>query len=118
MKPLASYLKRTTVLRGVTLWRIGDKSDSLYIVESGVLRATYRFPSGSFSESMVSGTLAGEMSFLSDTPRNTEVIVEKQAVVWKLTREEMQRLEKENPDFAKVFVRLVLKGSFPMHKLC
>jgi SulP family sulfate permease len=46
----------------------------------------------------------------SDNPRNTEVIVEKQAIVWKLTREEMVRLEKENPEFAKYFVKLVLKG--------
>jgi len=111
MKPLASYLTRATIPPRVTLWRMGDKSDALYIIESGVLRATYRFPSGSFSESMVSGTLAGELSFLSDTPRNTEVVVEKEAVVWKLTREEMGRLERDNPDFAKVFVRLVLKAA-------
>jgi sulfate permease, SulP family len=110
MNPLGSYLTRVTIPRGVTIWRIGDPADSLYIIESGVLRATYRFPAGSFSESMVSGTLAGELSFMSDTPRNTEVVVEKQAVVWKLTREEMLRLERERPEFAKTFVRLVLKG--------
>jgi SulP family sulfate permease len=111
MKPLAPYLTRVTIPRGVHLWRLGDEPDTLYIIESGVLRATYHFPSGSFSETMVSGTLAGELSFLSETPRNTEAVVEKLAVVWKLTREEMYRLEREQPDFAKVFVRLVLKGT-------
>lgn len=59
---------------------------------------------------MVSGTLAGELSFLSETKRNTEVVVEKDAVVWRLSREDMGRLERENPEFAKFFVRLVLKG--------
>jgi len=115
MKPLAPYLKRSIIPRGITLWRVRDKSDTMYIIESGVLRATYRYPSGSFTESMVSGTLAGELSFLGDNPRNTEVIVEKQAVVWKLTRDEMSRLEKEDPEFAKFFVKLVLKAANAEH---
>ncbi|KAJ2977836.1 hypothetical protein NUW54_g11369 [Trametes sanguinea] len=41
--PLIPYLKRMSVPAGTALWHQGDAPDGLYIVESGILRATYRF---------------------------------------------------------------------------
>ncbi|KAF9788413.1 sulfate transporter family-domain-containing protein [Thelephora terrestris] len=108
-KPLVNYLERQTLPEGHVLFKQGDVSDALYIIESGVLRALYRFAehSPTIEESMVPGTLAGELTGLSGLERNATVLVERDAVVWKLSREKLKVLEREQPDLARVFTRLI-----------
>ncbi|KAJ7577964.1 sulfate transporter family-domain-containing protein [Mycena floridula] len=112
-RPMASYLERMSLPQGHVLWNQGDPSDGLYIIESGVLRASYKFAphTPSIEESMVPGTLAGELSALSNLPRNATAIVERPAVVWKLSMENLRKLEAEEPALAKVFLQLVLKAA-------
>ena len=101
---------------GTVLWKQGDPPDGLYIVESGILRATYRFeePTPPMDESMVPGTIAGELSTLSGLARNATCIVERQAVLWKLSTDALARLERERPELARAFTRLILKGEWPL----
>ena len=109
--PLKSYLERLMVGPGHVLWRQGDASDGLYIVESGVLRATYAFAehTQNMEETMFAGTIAGELSALSDLPRNATVLVERPAVLWKLSSENLTRLRLQEPELATAFTVLVLK---------
>jgi len=58
---------------------------------------------------MVSGTLAGEISGLSNMPRNATVVAEKFSVLWKLTNESWATFKREQPALALRFVELVLK---------
>ncbi|KAK2462413.1 hypothetical protein APHAL10511_005719 [Amanita phalloides] len=111
--PLKAYLDRLALPLGHVLWRQGDVSDGLYIVESGVLRATYAFAehTQNIEESMFAGTLAGELSALSDLPRNATAVVERPAVLWKLSSENLRRLRMEQSDLATVFTHLVLKSA-------
>jgi len=111
--PLAPYLERMTVPQGLKLWNQGDESDALYIIESGVLRASYKFAEHIpiIEESMVAGTLAGELSGLSGLERNATVVVERQAVLWKLSRENLKLLGKQNPELAQTFTRLVMRAA-------
>ncbi|KAI0933274.1 hypothetical protein AcV7_004789 [Taiwanofungus camphoratus] len=111
--PLMSHLERVSAPEGAVLWHQGDEPDGLYIVESGVLRAVYRFNEYTppTEESMVPGTLAGELSALSGLARNATCVVERQAVLWKLSTESMHRLERECPELAREFTRLVLKAA-------
>ncbi|KAG2739962.1 hypothetical protein P692DRAFT_20851426 [Suillus brevipes Sb2] len=71
-KEIAPYFERFTFPDGFVLWETNDTPDGLYIIESGILRASYKFAEHSpvIDESMVSGTLAGELSALSGMPRN------------------------------------------------
>ncbi|KAG2346177.1 hypothetical protein BDR05DRAFT_974653 [Suillus weaverae] len=112
-KQIAPYFERFTFSDGFVLWENNDTPDGLYIIESGILRASYKFAEHSpvIEESMVSGTLAGELSALSGMPRNARVVVEQQAVLWKLSLENMRRLEAERPHLAQIFVQLVLKAA-------
>lgn len=112
LRPLIPYLERSSVPEGFTLWEQNDPSDGLYIIESGVLRASYKFADYTprVEESMVPGTLAGELSALAGLPRNATVVVERQAVLWKLSIANMRRLEVDNPALGRTFVQLVLKG--------
>ncbi|KAJ7186860.1 sulfate transporter family-domain-containing protein [Mycena filopes] len=113
-KPLLSYLQRMSVPDGQILWRQNDDpADGLYIIESGVLRASYKFSdhSESIEESMVAGTLAGELSALANLPRNASVVVEHPAVLWKLSLDALRRLQDEEPVLARKFTQLVLKAA-------
>lgn len=96
---------------GHVLWQQDDEPDGLYIIEAGILRAIYHFsdPARSIEESMVPGTLAGELSALSGLPRNATTVVEQPAVVWRLSIDAMRRMEKEEPELAREFLGLVLK---------
>lgn len=97
---------------GLVLFHQGDAPNGLYIVQSGILRATYDFAqyTSPIEESMVPGTIAGELSMLSELPRNATVVVERQAVLWKLSREALSLLQEEQPELARAFVQLVLKS--------
>ncbi|KIN96770.1 hypothetical protein M404DRAFT_16850 [Pisolithus tinctorius Marx 270] len=110
---LSTYFTRLSLPSGHVLWDVGDTPDGLYIIQSGVLRASYRFGSHTriIGESMVSGALAGELSGLSGLPRNARVAVEREAVVWWLGREALRRLEREDAGLAWTFVRMVLKAA-------
>ncbi|KAH9943577.1 sulfate transporter family-domain-containing protein [Amylocystis lapponica] len=111
--PLIAYLERVSVPEGAVLWHQDDQPDGLYLVESGVLRAVYKFHEHTppMEESMVAGTLAGELSALSGLSRNATCIVERQAVLWKLSTDNLRRLEAEQPQLAREFTRLVLKAA-------
>ena len=110
--PLVPYLTRISVPEGTILWEQDTPPDGLYIVESGILHATYRFadPTPPMVESMVPGTIAGELSTLSGLERNATCVVERPAVLWKLSSENLARLEREEPELSRAFTRLILKG--------
>jgi sulfate permease, SulP family len=95
------------------LWKQGDAADGLYVIGAGVLRATYRFAAHTpvTEESMVPGTLAGELSGLAGLARNATVVAERPAVLWRLGADALRRLEMERPELARTFTALVLKGA-------
>ncbi|KAF8882992.1 sulfate transporter family-domain-containing protein [Infundibulicybe gibba] len=112
-RPLETYLQRMSVPAGMVMWTQGEPSDGLYIIQSGVLRAQYRFSeyTPNIEESMVAGTVAGELSALSGLPRNATVIVEHPAVLWKLTLEKLRQLNTDEPELSRTFQQLVLKAA-------
>lgn len=112
-RPLTSYLERLVLPEGYILWTQGDDPDGLYIIESGVLRAVYHFAEHTpdTEESMVAGTVAGELSALSESPRNATCVVERLAVVWKLNIASLRTMEVDHPELARAFTRLALKGA-------
>ncbi|EKM51192.1 uncharacterized protein PHACADRAFT_263202 [Phanerochaete carnosa HHB-10118-sp] len=111
--PLGAYLERMTLPEGFVLWTQDDASDGLYLIESGVLRAVYHLAAHTpdTEESMVAGTLAGELSALSESTRNATCVVERPAVVWKLSIESLRRMETEHAEMAKTLVKLILKAA-------
>ncbi|KAG6876042.1 hypothetical protein C0993_005996 [Termitomyces sp. T159_Od127] len=112
LRAMGAYLERVALPADTVLWAQGDAPDGLYVVEAGVLRASYRFAEHveCVQESMVPGTVAGELSALSGLPRNATVTVERAATLWRMSVQGMERLEREEPVLARAFVRLVLRG--------
>ncbi|KAF8321334.1 hypothetical protein DL93DRAFT_2052151 [Clavulina sp. PMI_390] len=110
---IVPYFKAQALAEGEVVYRQGDKPDGLYLVESGVLKCTYAFADHvpDVVESCVAGTLSGELTALAGEPRNATVVAERQSILWKMTTAELARLEKDNPEDANLFVKLVLKTS-------
>ncbi|KAI0260384.1 sulfate transporter family-domain-containing protein [Gloeopeniophorella convolvens] len=110
---LAPYFEREAVPVGHVLWQQGESADGLCVVGAGVLRATYRFTAHGpmVEESMVPGTLSGELSGLAGLPRNSTVTAESPAVLWHLRAEALRRLETERPELSRIFTTLVLKAA-------
>jgi sulfate permease, SulP family len=109
---ISKYLESETAAAGTVLWRQDEQPSGIYVIESGVLRALYAFakPIRQFEESMVAGTLAGELSTLAEAPRNATVTVEHgPAALWKLSGANLRKLQTEEPEFARVFIQLVFE---------
>ncbi|KAK9455497.1 sulfate transporter family-domain-containing protein [Dipodascopsis uninucleata] len=85
-EPLCDSFRREQHLKGTKLYDQNAEADGFYVVESGILKAEYHLESGYLSEAIVAGTTAGELPFFSDTQRTASLIVERDAVVWRLTR--------------------------------
>ncbi|EGG02270.1 uncharacterized protein MELLADRAFT_117613 [Melampsora larici-populina 98AG31] len=89
-KIIAPYFKRIEMRKGEVLWEIGSNPDCFYLIETGILRATYgQWPTlkTEIEESMLPGTIAGDHTFLSILPRNTKVMVESEVIVlWEMRK--------------------------------
>lgn len=117
---IAPYFKAQIVSENETVYRQGEQADGLYLIESGVLRATYTFADHvpDVVESCVAGTLSGELTALASEPRNATVVAERQSVLWKISIDDLSRLEKERPDDANLFIKLVLKSMYEYFVAC
>lgn len=109
---LAPYFARQTLPSGSVLWHQGDAADGLYLIQEGSLRATYAYDNHTrlVMETMVAGTIAGDLSTLSDTRRNATVVAERECVVWKMDRGGLERLGRDKQEVGRAFTKIVLKG--------
>ncbi|KAK4111977.1 hypothetical protein N656DRAFT_710560 [Canariomyces notabilis] len=103
------YFQRREYAAGTVLFRRGERAESFYLLESGILRAEYDLPQGWLLESIVAGTTCGELPFFSETNRTATCVVERDCVVWLMDKENWERLQKEEPDVAQELLRISLK---------
>ncbi|KAH9456782.1 hypothetical protein Pst134EB_012981 [Puccinia striiformis f. sp. tritici] len=100
---IAPYFQRVEYKREMPIWKIGAKADCFYLIQSGILKASYAWPSllplkndgtvnvqeerkNQIEESMLPGTVAGDHTFLAHLNRNTHVTAETDTVLWKMDR--------------------------------
>jgi SulP family sulfate permease len=109
---LASYFRPMHAAEGETLWEQGDESDSLYLIEAGILNVRYDFEEGfELNERVLAGTLAGELTFLSCEPRNTTAHVELDCTLHRIDRASMKELEQKSPAVFGAFVQMLLRAT-------
>ncbi|CAG8512283.1 17103_t:CDS:10 [Cetraspora pellucida] len=115
---IAPYFHEVKVPSGASLWSQGDKPDCLYLVERGILRATWRATEGDPSrpvETILPGTMAGEIGFFTDRKRDATLIAENDCTLWKMEKSDFDKLLEKDPDAANYFMRLAL--NFPAERL-
>jgi sulfate permease, SulP family len=108
---IAPMFKMEVIPAGTVLWNQGDESKEFYLLESGILRAVYDLEHGILVETIVAGTVCGELPFMSETRRSAKVSAEQDCVAWKLDREGWNKIqEMEGGDaVAAELLRLGLK---------
>ncbi|WFD30556.1 hypothetical protein MSPP1_001577 [Malassezia sp. CBS 17886] len=117
---LIPELQELLLVKDTTLWCLGDEPDALYFIDSGILKARYVFPQDNYeiNEAMLAGTVAGELSFLSQQKRDTEVTVELDAKVWRLDSESLQRFGQRHPPlYAQLIETLLRVTADEQHRL-
>ncbi len=75
----------------------GDQGDALYIIEHG--RARVALANGTEIAHIGAGDVFGEMALLTGEPRAASVIAESNLTVWRLRRDDFERIVKTSPAF-------------------
>ena len=86
-----------------------DMPHAFYLLQTGILRATYHLPVGMYHESIVAGTTCGELPFFSTTLRTATVVAERDCVVWALDAESWQRMQREWEEGARELLTIALR---------
>lgn len=109
---IVPYLSAVQTKAGQVIFERDETADALYLIESGCLRATYEYEDHCelIQETMVAGTVAGELTMLSASKRNATVVAERDSRLWKLDQAGLEQMERERPEVARRFVKIVLKG--------
>ena len=63
-------------------------------------------------EVMLAATVAGELSMMSRTKRNATVVAGQSSHLWRLDIDSWDRLEREKPEIAREFTRILLRSEF------
>ncbi|KAL5359583.1 sulfate transporter family-domain-containing protein [Aspergillus floccosus] len=107
--PACAYFVKESYAAGTVLFQEGDVPAGFYLLESGMLRAEYELPQGSYFELIVAGRPCGELPFFSETRRTATVKAEQDCVAWCLNVEKWHALKEQEPEIARELLTVSLK---------
>ncbi|ORX93910.1 hypothetical protein K493DRAFT_408202 [Basidiobolus meristosporus CBS 931.73] len=109
---LSSHFVQWEVGQGTVVWAQGDEPEALFLVEQGLLRMNVEKANATkVVESVLPGTMVGELGFFSLRPRGSTLVAERDSVLWKLSKAEFEKLCEEDPALTVKFMRLALAYS-------
>ncbi|BFZ57639.1 hypothetical protein PYCC9005_004692 [Savitreella phatthalungensis] len=110
---VAPLFKREDIPGKRVLWEAGTQAACFYVLESGMIQASYELEIGALHENIAPGTVAGELPFLSDTPRTARLTTMMDCIVWRFDRKSLQALRemKGGLDMVTELYRIGLKLS-------
>jgi SulP family sulfate permease len=108
---LISYLDRVVITAGNYVVRQGEPSNSLYLVESGKLSVVMDTPDGKQVRlrSSMAGAILGELGFFLGTPRTASVVATEPSVLYRLTRQSLDRMQADDPPVAAAFSAFITR---------
>ncbi|MGV1014943.1 MAG: cyclic nucleotide-binding domain-containing protein, partial [Methyloceanibacter sp.] len=108
---IAPYMKLEELNQGEYLFRQGEASDSIVLQTSGCVAITIEDEHGRpiRLRRMLGHTVVGEMGFFRNVPRAASIIAEGPTVVYRLTREDFDRMQKEDPAAAAALHKLIIR---------
>ena len=108
---LVGHLERVALNAGQTIIRQGERQRYLYFLDAGELTVEYRTEEDQPMRLATSGpgTIVGELSLFLDTPATATVTAAQPSVVYRLSADDLQRLEREDLLAAAVLHRFLLK---------
>jgi SulP family sulfate permease len=104
---LMPYLERRSIGEGTVLVHQGEPPDDMFVLESGHLRVELVSPEGQRVRlsAVRPGVVVGEVGIYTGVPRTADVVAETPCVVWRLSRDSIERLETDEPEAAVAFHR-------------
>lgn len=104
---LSGHLHRETYSTGDRLIVEGDSSDAIYILASGQASVLKTLPDGRAVRlaTYLPGVVLGEMGVLGDTARTADIVIDRDAVCYRLTATDFEIICRENPATALALVR-------------
>jgi SulP family sulfate permease len=109
---LVAVMERSEHGRGAVLIHAGDGADDIFIVGSGMVKVQMPLASGRMLRlrTMTAGAVLGEVAFYLGVARTADVIVERDAILFKLTRAALDGLERNDPELAVLAHRLFARA--------
>ncbi|WP_437589923.1 SLC26A/SulP transporter family protein [Sorangium sp. So ce1000] len=104
------YLERVEAPAGFDLFRAGDVSKDLYLIESGELTAWLEIGGKKIKRlrTMGPGSVVGESGLYLGDKRSATVTASRQATLYRLSEEALGRLTAEAPELAAAFHHFVV----------
>ncbi|KAJ3057146.1 hypothetical protein HK097_000074 [Rhizophlyctis rosea] len=104
----SNRFERTEVPKGTVLWTNGEDAKELYVVETGELVLVIPDQNElKVVETLLPGTMVGELEMFSERPRSCRLIANDDTVVWKLSKTTFDEMADENPRLMLKFVTKV-----------
>jgi SulP family sulfate permease len=107
---LLALCERREVEAGAYLFRQGDASDDIYIVERGQVTAQLESPNQPPArlETMQGGRMIGELGFYLGAPRTAAVRADEPTIVYRLSKDQLAALEATEPAVANTLHRVAI----------
>ena len=112
LEDLIATMDRLDLSPGDAFIRAGESADDVFFVASGWVRVQLSLPDGRLLRlrTMTSGAVVGEIALYLGQRRTADVVCEKPATVYRMSRERLEHIERENSELAAVFHRVVAVG--------
>jgi hypothetical protein len=96
------YLQREQYQPGSILWQNGDPGGWLYVIESGRIEVSSEAANGEQKRivAMGPGAIAGMVSFFLQSPRGIKATISRDAVLYSLSRDQIEAMSREQPELA------------------
>jgi len=107
---LMRYLERKEVAAGDYLVHQGEDPDRLYFIETGQVTARLESPGQEQVrlETMGGGRTVGELGFFLGIKRTAAVVADQPTVVYSMSKEVLEQMEKTDPEAANTFHRIIV----------
>jgi SulP family sulfate permease len=102
---MVHFLDRQEIPAGEYLMLQGDPADELYFIEKGKVTVQLELQNGAIARlrTMNSGTVVGELGLYLGEARTASIVADELCVVYRLSRENLKRMQREKPGLASAF---------------
>jgi sulfate permease, SulP family len=110
IEKLIQYMERREIASGDYLIRQGDEPELLFFIESGQVTAQLEQPGREVLrlETMHGGRTVGELGYYLGIKRTAAVVADQPTTVYTLSRQDLERIEKADPEVAHVLHRIII----------
>lgn len=111
VKRLLAYLERVEAPAGFEVYKKGDESKDLYLIETGELEAWLELAGGRTMRlrTMGAGSVVGESGLYLGARRSASVRTTRSSVMYRLSFPALERMTKEAPEVAAAFHQFVAR---------